>query len=209
MDKYIIRSRIVKKMNRQQKPVLSRVKKGNNFVYTLQTKEGIIEQRITKRNYIACTANGEFYFTSDNVEEQKKYKEKRESKKEKIKFDEFECYNYPQELDIIILEEIKQNTDQAEEIRALLTPIIGQMVVFAEPIYVFGTIMNNTYLDCCNWVGLSDNNIILGASERALYLTLSTEYGKVLEAIKKVINNYETPEQIEQRIRREILERRL
>lgn len=42
---------------------LTRTQKGDKFVYTVTDESGnVISTRTSKRNYVACTANGEFYF---------------------------------------------------------------------------------------------------------------------------------------------------
>ena len=42
---------------------LNKVQKGRKFEYTVTDEVGtIISQRMSARDYVACTANGEFYF---------------------------------------------------------------------------------------------------------------------------------------------------
>lgn len=42
---------------------LTRKQKGDKFVYTVTDERGnVISTRTSKRNYVACTANGDFYF---------------------------------------------------------------------------------------------------------------------------------------------------
>lgn len=42
---------------------LSKIVKGKNFQYTVTDESGnIISTRTSKHDYVACTANGEFYF---------------------------------------------------------------------------------------------------------------------------------------------------
>lgn len=42
---------------------LTKEQKGNKFVYTVvDEKNNVISTRTSKRDYVACTANGEFYF---------------------------------------------------------------------------------------------------------------------------------------------------
>lgn len=42
---------------------LTRKQKGDKYVYTVvDERNNVISTRTSKRNYVACTANGEFYF---------------------------------------------------------------------------------------------------------------------------------------------------
>lgn len=42
---------------------LNKVQKGKNFEYTVTDENGnIISKRVSARDYVACTANGEYYF---------------------------------------------------------------------------------------------------------------------------------------------------
>lgn len=42
---------------------LTRTQKGDKFVYTVTDESGnVISTRTSKRDYVACTVNGEFYF---------------------------------------------------------------------------------------------------------------------------------------------------
>lgn len=42
---------------------LTKTQKGDKFVYTVTDERGnVISTRTSKRNYVACTANGDFYF---------------------------------------------------------------------------------------------------------------------------------------------------
>lgn len=42
---------------------LTRTQKGNKFVYTVTDESGnVISTRTSKRDYVACTVNGEYYF---------------------------------------------------------------------------------------------------------------------------------------------------
>ena len=41
---------------------LNKEVKGSNFVYTVTKNGEIVSQRVSKRDYIACTIDGDFYF---------------------------------------------------------------------------------------------------------------------------------------------------
>lgn len=46
-----------------KKYTLTKTVKGSNFVYTVKDENGtVISTRTSRREYVACTANGEFYF---------------------------------------------------------------------------------------------------------------------------------------------------
>lgn len=42
---------------------LTKTPKGSNNVYTVTNQQGtVLSKRVSKRDYVACTINGEFYF---------------------------------------------------------------------------------------------------------------------------------------------------
>lgn len=46
-----------------EKYILTKTPKGKKFLYEVKDENGnVISQRTSTRNYVACTANGEFYF---------------------------------------------------------------------------------------------------------------------------------------------------